>query len=61
MARSKNKGQARIASQIAVPASEAWLYGNPEAISAVRRGLQEAAEGKAAPVGSFAQYAKNDP
>jgi predicted transcriptional regulator len=60
MARSKNKDQARIAFQIAVPASEAWLYRNPEAIAAVRRGLQEAAKGRAASVGSFEAYVNEE-
>src|SRR3954470_18837645 len=53
-------GQILLDPQISIPASEAWLYRNPEAISAVRRGLQEAAEGKAVPVGSFAQYADEE-
>jgi hypothetical protein len=43
-----------------IPASEAWLSRNPDAIDAVRRGLQEAAEGKAFPAGPFAPYA-DDP
>ena len=44
--------------QISVPVSEAWLHRNPEAIKAVRRGIQEAEEGKAVSVGSFASYAE---
>ncbi len=39
-------GQIVLDSQVTIPASEAWLYANEEAISAVRRGLQEAAQGK---------------
>lgn len=53
-------GQILLDPQLSVPASEAWLYRNPKAISAVRRGLQEAAEGKAVPTGSFAQYADEE-
>ncbi len=30
-----------------VPASEAWLYENPEALTMVRKGLQESREGAA--------------
>ena len=29
-----------------IPESEAWLYENPKALSAVRRGLQQARAGK---------------
>jgi hypothetical protein len=42
--------------QISIPASEAWLYRNPKALAAVRRGSQEAADGKTIGVGSFAKY-----
>ena len=41
-----------------IPASELWLYKNPEALASVLRGLQECAEGKAAFVGSFAEHAE---
>jgi hypothetical protein len=50
-------GQIVLDPQVSIPASEAWLYRNPKALVAVRRGLQEAADGKAASVGSFAKYA----
>lgn len=49
-------GQIVLDPQVSVPASEAWLYRNPEALAAVRRGLQESAEGKTVSLGSFAQY-----
>ncbi|MEN8614029.1 hypothetical protein ABFB09_01920 [Dehalogenimonas sp. THU2] len=39
-------GQIVLDPQVTVPASEAWLYANPEAIAAVRRGLADAAAGK---------------
>ena len=29
-----------------VPASEVWLFNNPKALAAVRRGLADAAKGK---------------
>ncbi len=54
MAKPKGQDQARIASKI--PVSEVWLYRNPEAIAAVRRGLREAAEGNTVTVGSFAAF-----
>jgi len=53
-------GQILLDPQISIPASEAWLYRNPKAIEAVRRGLQEAGEGKSVYVGSFAQYADEE-
>lgn len=40
-----------------VPASETWLYENPQALASVKRGLRESAEGKSAYRGSFAKYA----
>ena len=53
-------GQIVLDPQVSIPASEAWLYRNPEALARVRRGLQEAAEGKAVFIGSFAQYADEE-
>jgi hypothetical protein len=38
-------GQIILDPQVTIPASEAWLYFNENAISAVRRGLHEAAQG----------------
>ena len=42
-----------------VPANEAWLHRNPEALASVKRGLQQSAEGKTRSLGSFAKYAKD--
>jgi hypothetical protein len=39
-----------------IPAREAWLYKNPEALAMVEQGLRESAEGKTVRMGSFAQY-----
>ena len=39
-----------------VPAKEKWLFENPDARESVRRGLDDAAEGRVADRGSFAQY-----
>jgi hypothetical protein len=38
-------GQIVLDPQITIPASEAWLYLNENAMGAVRRGLYEAAQG----------------
>jgi hypothetical protein len=32
--------------QVSIPASEAWLFRNPKALSMVRRGLEDAASGR---------------
>lgn len=53
-------GQIVLDPQVSIPASEAWLYRNPEALAAVRRGLQESAEGKTIHLGSFAAYADEE-
>jgi hypothetical protein len=41
-----------------IPASEAWLYENPEALASVKQGLRESAQGKSAYRGSFAKHGK---
>lgn len=43
---SNSVGQIVLDPQVTVPASEAWLFKNPEAIAAVRQGLADAAQGK---------------
>ena len=42
----------------AIPASEAWLFENPQALASVKQGLRESAEGKRIYRGSFAKHAK---
>jgi hypothetical protein len=41
-----------------VPASELWLYENPEALASVKQSLRESAEGKSIDRGSFARFAE---
>src|ERR1035438_5279643 len=41
-----------------VPASEMWLYENPQALASVKQGLRESAEGKSVYRGSFARHGK---
>jgi hypothetical protein len=43
---SNSVGQIVLDPQVTIPASEAWLFKNPVAIAAVRRGLADAAQGK---------------
>jgi len=47
---SNSVGQIVLDPQVSVPASEAWLFKNPDAIASVRRGLAEAAQGKVSKV-----------
>lgn len=43
-------GQIVLDPQVTIPASEAWLFKNPAALEAVRRGLADAAEGRVSKV-----------
>jgi hypothetical protein len=43
-------GQIVLDPQVTIPASEAWLFKNPKALAAVRRGLNDAAEGRVSKV-----------
>ncbi len=43
-------GQILLDPQVPVPASEAWLLQNPQALAAIRRGLADAAEDKVSKV-----------
>ena len=47
---SNSAGQIVLDPQVTVPASEAWLFKNPDALASVRRGLAEAAQGKVSKV-----------
>ncbi len=39
-------GQIVLDPQVSIPASEAWLFENPEALASVRRGLADAKHGR---------------
>ena len=52
--------QILLSPEIGVSRQEAWLYKNPEALASVRRGLQDAAEGKVHDLGSFAEFADDE-
>jgi hypothetical protein len=43
-------GQIVLDPQVTIPASEAWLFKNPEALAAVRRGLDDAVKGRVSKV-----------
>jgi len=50
-------GQIILDPQVRVPAYEAWLFKNPEALAAVKQGLVESAQGRTRSRGSFAGHA----
>ncbi len=54
------RGRIILEPLVSIPASEAWLFRNRKALDSVRRGLKEAAEGRAARAGSFAEYADDE-
>jgi hypothetical protein len=54
------RGQIILDPMVRVPAREAWLFANPQALEAVRRGLAEASRGDAEPIGSFAAFADEE-
>ncbi|MDP3041921.1 MAG: hypothetical protein Q8N62_04220 [Candidatus Omnitrophota bacterium] len=41
---------------VSIPSSEAWIYNNPKVIGRVRKGLQEAAEGKVEKVSDLENF-----
>ena len=43
-------GQILLDPQVTIPASEVWLFNNPDALASVRRGLSDAARGKVSKV-----------
>ena len=43
-------GQIVLDPQVTIPASEAWLFNNPDAIASVRRGLNDAVQGRVSKV-----------
>ena len=47
---SNSLGQIVLDPQVTIPASELWLFNNPDAIASVRRGLSDAAQGRVSKV-----------
>jgi len=47
---SNSVGQIVLDPQVTIPASEAWLFNNPDALASVRRGRSDAAQGKVSKV-----------
>ena len=47
---SNSIGQIILDPQVTIPASEVWLFNNPDALASVQRGLLDAAQGKVSKV-----------
>ena len=47
---SNSLGQIVLDPQVTIPASEAWLFNNPEALASIRRGLDDTAHGRVSKV-----------
>lgn len=56
----ENDGRLILLPEIAIPASEVWLYKNKEALEAVKQGLEQSASGKIKKRGSFAKYVSEE-
>jgi len=54
-------GQIILDPQVTIPASEAWLFEDKNALASVDRGMVESANGQLINRGSFAKYAKDAP
>ena len=50
-------GQILLTPVVQVPEYEMWLWKNPEALGAVRRGLEDEVAGRVHNIGSFAEFA----
>jgi len=44
---------------VSIPSNEAWVYQNPAVIGKIRKGLKEAAEGKAEKVNDLEKFLRN--
>ncbi len=45
---------------VELPAREAWLFKNKDALASVEKGLKQSAAGKTKSLGSFAKHLKDD-
>lgn len=52
----EENGKIILFPQIEIPAEEAWLYKNKEAIASVLQGIEDVKAGKIKSRGSFAEY-----
>jgi hypothetical protein len=52
-------GDLLLRPEVSIPAREAWIFQNPEVLSSLKRGLQDAKEGKGDIVDDVDSYIKN--
>ncbi len=53
------EGDILLRPAVSIPSSEAWVYRNPEVIGKVRKGLEEAREGKTEKVDDLKEFLDN--
>ena len=53
------RGDILLRPSVSIPASEAWIYENPEVIASIRRGLKQAKEGKITKVHDLDKFLEN--
>ena len=56
---SNSVGQIVLDPQVTIPASEAWLFENKEALASIDKGMSESMNGQVMRRGSFAKYVKD--
>jgi hypothetical protein len=56
----ESNGRIVLEPQVEIPAEEAWLYKNPEALASVLRGIEDSKAGRVKYRGSFAKYLDED-
>ena len=53
------RGRIILEPQVSIPAAEAWLFRNKQALASIARGLDQIEEAKV--IGSFAEYTDDEP
>jgi hypothetical protein len=49
-------GQIILDPQVTIPASEAWVFQNPEILASLKKGLDDVKHGRVTKLGSIAKY-----
>lgn len=55
-----DNGSITLIPLVTIPENELWLYKNPEALTALKQGIEEVGEGKVKSRGSFAKYVEDE-
>ncbi len=53
-------GKIILEPMVEIPARELWLHNNKEALSSLRKGIEDAKAGRVRYIGSFAEFADDD-